>query len=449
MSDFFLTSGVIHTASSPGRLDVMGGIADYSGSLLLQMTVAETTTVQLQKRNDGLLVIRTISTNDETKDFSIDQLLLKDKTYKEAGDIIRKMHGGEWAVYIVSCFIVMQKEKRLENNGASVLVSSDIPPGKGVSSSAALEVAVMNAICKAYTIHLERTELPLLAQKAENLVVGAPCGLMDQLSVYLGAKNKLLPLVCQPHTVFDPVPIPDGITFVGIDSGVRHSVGAASYTDVRTAAFMAYTIIALKENATIEQLNYAKEQNDTSQLPFKGFLANISPSKFEKNYLNILPKVISGKDFLNQYHISIDPVTTIEKDRQYRLRVCASFPVYENLRAHDFRELILNYSRQDDKEAALRLLGKLMFQSHTGYSAAGLGNDRTDEIVEMVQKAGKVAGVYGARITGGGSGGTVCVLCNGTRGTQTALNIYTQYKEKYRVPIYFFNGSSHGAVTLN
>jgi galactokinase len=448
MSEFFLVTADIYSASSPGRLDVMGGIADYSGSLLLQMTIAETTTVQLQKRNDGLLVIRTIS-KDDSKDFSIDLASLKDKTYEEAGNLIRTMPGGEWAAYVVGCFILMKSEKGLETKGASILITSDIPSGKGVSSSAALEVAVLNAICKAFNMQLGRTELPLLAQKTENLVVGAPCGLMDQLSVYLGEKNKLLPLVCQPHTVFDPVPVPDGITFIGIDSGIRHAVGSASYIDVRTAAFMGYTIIALKENATIEQLKYAKEHNDTTGLPFKGFLANISPSDFEKNYLHLLPKVISGKDFLNQYQVSIDPVTMIETQKQYKVRVCTSFPVYENLRVHDFKQLIQNFSNQDDKEASLRLLGKIMFQSHTGYTAAGLGNDRTDEIVEMVQKAGSLTGVYGARVTGGGSGGTVCVLCYGIRGTQTALNIYTQFKKKYGIPIYFFSGSSHGAVTLN
>lgn len=448
MTEFF-SEGEIYTTSSPGRLDVIGGIADYSGSLLLQKTIAETTTVQLQKRNDDLLVIKTTINELEEQQFSMDLKLLIDKTYREAGKLIRTMPGGDWAVYVAGCFVVMKKEKGLKTQGASVIVSSDIPQGKGVSSSAALEVAVMKAICKAHNIQLGETELPCLAQKAENLVVGAPCGLMDQLSVYLGSKNTLLPLICQPHTVLPPVAIPDGISFIGIDSGVRHSVGSASYIDVRTAAFMAYTIIAVKEKATIEQLKYAKDHNDTSQLPFHGFLANISTDQFEKNYLPLLPLEISGNDFVNKYQVSIDPVTTVEKHKQYKLPPCASFPVYENFRAQKFRKLLQNFSTQADKDDSLHMLGSIMFQSHSGYSAAGLGNERTDEIVAMVQNEGPESGVYGARVTGGGSGGTVCILCYGSKGIQTAEKIYSYYKRKYQVPIYFFNGSSDGAVTLN
>ena len=126
---------------------------------------------------------------------------IKDRSLSEAGKIIKSVVGGDWAVYVLGCFLVLQKEKKIELTGANVFIESNVPWGKGVSSSAALEVATMNALNQLYKLSLGKEELAVLAQMAENLVAGAPCGLMDQLSSHLGQKNKLLPLICQPHQV--------------------------------------------------------------------------------------------------------------------------------------------------------------------------------------------------------------------------------------------------------
>src|SRR5687768_3594844 len=257
MSDFFSSDEQIIEATAPGRMDVMGGIADYSGSLLLQMPTKQTTSVRIQKRKDGTFHFRTMVTKKKTEDFTIHLSAIKDMTLTEAGKIIKSVVGGDWAVYGLGCFLVLQKEKKIDLTGANVYIESNVPWGKGVSSSAALEVATMNALNQLYTLSLGTEELAVLAQMAENLVAGAPCGLMDQLSSHLGQKNKLLPLICQPHSVLKPVRIPPGINFSGIDSGIRHAVSGASYSDVRAAAFMSYTIIAVNEGATVEDLDIA------------------------------------------------------------------------------------------------------------------------------------------------------------------------------------------------
>ena len=198
---------------------------------------------------------------------------------------------------MLGCFLVLQKEKNIDLTGANVFIESNVPWGKGVSSSAALEVATMNALNHLYRLSLGKEELAVLAQMAENLVAGAPCGLMDQLSSHLGQKNKLLPLICQPHEVVKPISIPRGINFSGIDSGIRHAVSGASYGDVRAAAFMSYTIIALNEGATIEELNHARTSAIGANFPYKGFLANIPVSVFGEKYLSILPTKFQAKIF--------------------------------------------------------------------------------------------------------------------------------------------------------
>jgi len=449
MKDFFSTNGSIISATAPGRMDVMGGIADYSGSLLLQMPIKQTTTVNIQMRDDGVFNFRTQITKNKTEDFTIHISDVKDRSLEEAGMIIRSLKGGDWAVYVLGCFLVLQKEKSIALTGANVFIESKVPWGKGVSSSAALEVATMNALNHLYQLSLGKEELAVLAQMAENLVAGAPCGLMDQLSSHLGQKNKLLPLICQPHQVDKAISIPRGINFSGIDSGVRHAVSGASYSDVRAAAFMSYTIIALNEGATVEELEQARTSGDWGKLPFKGFLANIPVPVFEEKYLPLLPEEILGKDFLSRYKVSIDPVTTIDEQKIYKPLVCGSHPVYENARVSEFKTLLKNFKKQGDKQASLIQMGNLMMKSHESYSAVGLGNEYTDKIVEMIRDAGPARGVFGARVSGGGNGGTVCILSYDKEGKNTIKEIYHKYKQIKKQKLFFFSGSSHGAYSLN
>ena len=449
MNDFFSTEEKIISATAPGRMDVMGGIADYSGSLLLQMPIKQTTTVSIQKRNDGVFHFRTQVTKKKTNDFIIHLSAIKDNSLIEAGNVIKSVVGGDWAVYVLGCFLVLKKEKEISLEGANVFIESNVPWGKGVSSSAALEVATMNALNQLYKLSLGKEELAVLAQMAENLVAGAPCGLMDQLSSHLGQKNKLLPLICQPHQVDKPISIPRGINFSGIDSGIRHAVSGASYSDVRAAAFMSYTIIALHEGATVEELDQARTSGDWSKLPFKGFLANIPVSTFEEKYISLLPEKILGKDFLAQYKLSIDTVTSIDEDKIYKPAVCGSHPVYENERVHEFKTLLKNLKKLEDKQASLIQMGILMMRSHESYSAVGLGNEYTDKIVEMIRDAGPAHGVFGARVSGGGNGGTVCILSYGKEGKNAVKEIYRKYKQIKKQKLFFFSGSSHGAYSLN
>src|SRR4026207_2315160 len=132
MSDFFSSHERLIEATAPGRMDVMGGIADYSGSLLLEMPIKQTTTVKIQKRNDGAFHFRTQITKKETADFTIHLSAIKDMTLGEAGKIIKSVVGGDWAVYGLGCFLVLQKEKRIDLTGANVYIESKVPWGKGV-----------------------------------------------------------------------------------------------------------------------------------------------------------------------------------------------------------------------------------------------------------------------------------------------------------------------------
>jgi L-arabinokinase len=201
------------------------------------------------------------------------------------------------------------------------------------------------------------------------------------------------------------VAIPDGFRFYGIDSGVRHAVTGSDYGTVRTAAFMGYRIVADAAGlpATLSASNV--REVDTR---WRGYLANLSPEEFESRYAERLPERMRGDEFLARYDGITDTVTHVDPDREYPVRVATAHPVYENARVERFAEL-LGELRAGDAERALAM-GRLMGESHASYSACGLGSDATDRIVALAMEAGPERGVYGAKITGGGSGGTVAVL---------------------------------------
>jgi galactokinase len=400
-------------ASAPGRLDVMGGIADYSGSLVLQMPIAQQTLVKLSLREDFQCILRSKLSDGEILTAHIDYrnyLHHGQVDYEVAHEKLKSNSKTAWIGYVIGGALVLQKEKRIDFRGATFEIESNIPLGKGVSSSASIEVACMKALREVFDLELPGTELPILAQKVENLIVGAPCGLMDQLACYFGEPNKLLPILCQPDQVGDPIVIHDDIQFIGIDSGIRHSVAGASYSEVRTAAFMGYSIILQAMGVSTKIIKSAKIKNDFSSLPFAGYLCNISPDEFENSFLNILPSTISGKEFLDKDLISIDAFTKIDRTRTYPIVASTSHPVYEHKRVINFKNLLtqLETTRyENDRVALLQKMGELMSQSHNSYSACGLGSDRTDEIVALSKNT---QGVHGAKITGGGNGGTVVLL---------------------------------------
>src|SRR5438132_7087778 len=375
-----LQSASLIMTRAPGRLDVMGGIADYSGSLVLQRPTAEATFATIQTTDEPLIRV-----TSGTRTYAGD---LEPITYDQACE---RFAGAEdhWASYIVGVFLVLMHERAVAfSRGATIAISSNVPEGKGVASSAALEVAVMQAVCTAFDIQIDPHEMALLCQKAENLVAGAPCGVMDQMTAACGEADSLLALLCQPAQLQTPVLVPEGIAFWGLDSGERHAISGSDYSSVRTGAVMGHRLIA---------------DNDST---WNGYLANISPSEFERECLQRLPDQMSGADFLARYAGTADTVTTVDPARTYKVRQPTAHPVYENHRVNTFRELLLQPMSEDRRMD----LGELMYQSHESYSACGLGSQGTDLIVNLVREAGPGSGLYGARITGGGSGGTVAIV---------------------------------------
>jgi L-arabinokinase len=228
----------------------------------------------------------------------------------------------------------------------------------------------------------------------------------------------------------------------GVDSGIRHAVSGSDYTSVRTGAFMGYRMIAALAGLRAEPADEpGVVRIDDPQ--WAGYLANLSPAEFDRGYAKHLPVEIRGDEFLRKYGGTTDRVTRVEPDRTYAVRQPTGHPVYEHARVGRFRELLA--SRPSDE--VLAEMGDLMCASHNSYSACGLASDGTDRLVHLVREAGPAAGLYGAKITGGGSGGTVAILGRAEAAGAVAA-VADRYRQESGRPAHLFSGSSPGAYAF-
>jgi L-arabinokinase len=322
--------------------------------------------------------------------------------------------------------------------GLKLLIESDVPEGKGVSSSAALEVATMTAVCAGYAIDIPASQIAAACQLVENEVVGAPCGIMDQMTSACGRRDRLLRLRCQPGTIEGQLEIPPGLRFYGIDSGLRHAVTGADYGTVRTATFMGYRIIADIAGLAAP---YHDEHVLIDDSLWHGYLANISPREFAERFEHSLPEIMTGAEFLARYNGITDRVTRVDRARQYPVRRATAHPIHEQARVARFAELLAESMTKRD--AAVEL-GRLMYASHASYGSVGLGSVGTDRLVDLVADSGPARGVFGAKITGGGSGGTVAVLGT-TEAESVVREIAARYTRETGLPADVFVESGPGA----
>jgi L-arabinokinase len=218
------------------------------------------------------------------------------------------------------------------------------------------------------------------------------------------------------------------------------STTSTEYERARAAAFIAYTFLC-------DRLNVALTLDSSGALPrwkdplWNGYLSNVEASAFRTEYAAYLPETLSGAAFLQTHTHHADPFTTVKADLEYPVRAAARYAVEEHERIHKFTSIIREQSAQPSD---LEALGELMYRSHHAYRECGLGSDRCDELVEMVYRAGPGSGLCGAKMTGGGAGGTVAVL--GTlHGSPTLKAILHEFARCYGATPHVFEGSSAGA----
>jgi galactokinase len=203
--------------SAPGRVNLIGEHTDYNQGLVLPIAISQRTRVAVAPRDDRLIVCRSDNVGEE-KSFSLDE----------------PAHppSGSWLDYVEGVARTLAA-RGTPVGGAEMLIASEVPPGAGLSSSAALELSVGLALCGLAQETPEPLALALVGQTAEHDFVGVKCGIMDQLVCALGKAGHALLIDCSTLSTTQ-VPIPAfEARIVVCDTRVRHRHAASGYNQRR------------------------------------------------------------------------------------------------------------------------------------------------------------------------------------------------------------------------
>ncbi len=316
-------------SEAPGRVNLIGEHTDYNLGYVLPVAIDRTIAVAAAPSEEQRVRVYSLD-YDECDEFSIDS--------------IERLAQGGWRNYARAVAWAL-REAGHELRGADLAVSGDVPPGTGLASSAALEVALAGALAAVSEAGISERELALCALEAENRFVGVQCGIMDQFAAALGREGHALRIDCRSLQVKHiPLPVEErGMAIVVIDSRVPRGLEATPYNQRR------------QECARAAELLGVESLRDTNE------------------------EMLEGKR-------STLPATLYRRARHVVSENARVLAAADALRGGD-----------------LAGLGDLMYESHRS-----LRDDFEVSVPELdllVDLAREVDGVLGARLTGAGFGG--------------------------------------------
>ena len=340
---------------APGRVNLIGEHTDYNDGFVLPCAIDHETVVAARPRNDGLMRM-----------VALDYAFAKDDFQLDAS--IAPRPDAPWANYVRGVVaMLMQRGAVLRNfGGADLAITGNVPQGAGLSSSASLEVAVLQALNTVHALGLDATEIALLAQRAENEFVGCQCGIMDQLIAARGRAGHALLIDCRSLQT-RPVPMPPHLAVMILHSRVARGLVESAYNERRQQCQAAATHFGVQA------------LRDLSLAALKAGAADL--------------------------------------DRLVLRR--ARHVVTENQRTLDAAQALA--------DGDLLRLGRLMAESHASMrDDFEITVPAVDHLVGIAQAAIGTQG--GARMTGGGFGGCVVALLPKDRVAHVQAQVAAQYR---------------------
>jgi galactokinase len=209
---------------APGRANLMGEHTDYNEGFVLPFALAQGVTATATARADGLLALRSKQKPDDPVTVSLDVLAPGALNGSAPGSV------NGWAAYPAGVAWAL-RAAGFDITGASIDIDSDLPVGAGVSSSAALECSVALALCSLSGLSVPRDQLALIAKRAENEFVGAPTGIIDQSAALLCQEGHAMLLDCGTlaRTQVPFRPSAAGAVALIIDTRVTHALVSGEY----------------------------------------------------------------------------------------------------------------------------------------------------------------------------------------------------------------------------
>jgi galactokinase len=341
---------------APGRVNLIGEHTDYAEGFVMPAAINFGTLAGISPRDDGQIVVYSENYREE-KAFA---------AAKRPGS-----GAGHWSDYPMGVADVLAGEGHTIP-AFSLTLWGDVPLGSGLSSSAAIEVATALALLSLIGAEYPGPVLARLCQRAENVFVGASCGIMDQFISVNGREDHALLLDCRDLS-FELAPIPADVALVIANTMVKHSVAGGDYKTRRGESEAACAVIA-------------------SHRPGVRFLRDATLEDLEKWGREMAPKSL-----LRARHI-----------------------ISENLRTVAAAEAL--------RTGDLKKLGRLMAEAHWSYSRDFEAScAEADAMVELAQD---LPGLIGARLTGGGFGGCTVNLVQMDRAQDFAQALGKRYAER-------------------
>jgi galactokinase len=338
-------------ADAPGRVNLIGEHTDYNGGFVLPTAIPQRTRVELSPRVDNLVRV-----------WSDAPGCPEDRVEYRLG---MECAGQGWLDYVQGVTRVLGDSGR-HVSGFNARLASAVPVGSGLSSSAALSVALLRALREAFHLDLDDVAIAEIGQKSENSFVGAQVGIMDPMAASLADERTALFLDCR-SLQFERVPLPVAADLVVINSGVAHNHAAGDYNTRRSECERACALLGVRQ---LRDLTSAD-----------------------------LPRIAALPEPLNRRARHV----VTENDR-----VLAAVAAL--------------------KAGHLDRVGQLFHASH-----ASMRDDYAVSVPEidlLAELAQQDADVIGARLTGGGFGGSVVVLSRAGTGRTVAERVATLYAQQ-------------------
>lgn len=315
---------------APGRINLIGEHTDYNDGFVMPAAIDSYTWVAAAPRTDRVLAVRS-EQFEEAIEFSLDELTAPPRKH--------------WSDYVRGVAAMLAATGRV--SGASLMITSNVPVGAGLSSSAALEVSTALALASLSELSLPGMQMAQLCQRAEHQYAGTQCGIMDQFISLFGEAGHALVLDCRSLD-YTRLSLPNDVRIVICNTQVKHELATGEYN--RRRADCEAGVAQLKQVA-----------------PGIGALRDVTPA-FLNEHKTVLPDVV----YRRCRHV-------VGENQRVLTAVGA-------LRAGN-----------------MKLFGQLMYASH-----ASLRDDyevSCSELDLLVHIAAELPGVFGARMTGGGFGG--------------------------------------------
>ena len=360
---------------SPGRVNIIGEHTDYNNGFVLPAAIDKAAYIAMSLRDDDEIHLQAQDLNEA---FSIDINNLK------------PIVDTSWPNYILGAVAQFQK-KNIPIKGFNAILTSDVPMGAGLSSSAAVECATVFALNELLQTNLDKVEMVLMAQKAEHEYAGVMCGIMDQFASVMGKRNHVIKLDCR-SLEYEYVPFNlDGIKILLLNTNVKHSLASSEYNTRRQECEQAVAWIKEHE-PNVNSLRDATEA--------------------------MLDKYVLPKDELI--------------DKRSR------FIVQEINR--------LQKGCEDLNNGDIQALGKKMFDTHDGLSKMyAVSCKELDYLVDFVRENNDV---IGARMMGGGFGGCTINLVKENSIEALVNAIQPAYEAAMGLPLSYYIASIENGTEI-